>query len=279
MRREVIILRIMFQETKEDFIMAICPNCGAQVPDGVQFCGECGAPLAAQQPVQQQYQQPYQQQPTYGYRQAAQQAYGAQMQQKAPGAFGAKMKGFFNQLTSQPNGQVDFNLLRILSLVFAIGFILFSLGLGSRIYYNRNIGEVTEDMSTKETRLYRDLIYATFRMDPKGVAKAMGVSNSDIKAMSKDDIQTAKDSIKDTLDKEYEEYGFRMTMFKFGTVWGSLFLWVGLIIALCAAGFWWLKGGRPYNIQQSVILPAVIAACAIFVILFIVNLAVATCNE
>ena len=262
--------------------MAICPNCGSQIPDGVQFCGVCGAPQGAQaqrQPAQQpMQQQPMQQQPTYGYRQAAQQGYGAP-QQKAPGAFGAKMKGLWQQVTSQPGGQVDFGLLRILSLVFAVGIILFSLGLGSRIYYNRNIGEVVEDMSTKETRQYKDLVYAKFRMDPKGVAKAMGVSNSDIKEMSKEDLQTAKDAIKDSLDQDYEEYGFRVTMFKFGCVYGSWFLWIGLIIALGAAAFWWLKGGRPYNFQQTVILPALIAAAAIFVILFIVNLAVATTND
>lgn len=261
--------------------MAICPNCGSQIPDGVQFCGVCGAPQGAQaqrQPAQQPMQQPMQQQPTYGYRQAAQQGYGAP-QQKAPGAFGAKMKGLWQQVTSQPNGQVDFGLLRILSLVFAVGIILFSLGLGSRIYYNRNVGEVVEDMSTKETRQYKDLIYATFRLDPKGYAKAMGMSNADIKAMSKDDLQNAKDSMKDTLDKEFEEYGFRLTMLKFGTLYGSWFLWIGLVIALGAAGFWWLKGGRPYNFQQAVILPALIAAGAIFVILFIVNLAVATTND
>ena len=27
--------------------MAICANCGATIPDGVQFCGECGAPKPA----------------------------------------------------------------------------------------------------------------------------------------------------------------------------------------------------------------------------------------
>jgi len=30
--------------------MAICQNCGAQVPDGVPFCATCGAPIAAPVP-------------------------------------------------------------------------------------------------------------------------------------------------------------------------------------------------------------------------------------
>ena len=40
-----------------------CPNCGAQNPEGVAFCGSCGTPLGAaqQQPVQQPAQQPVQQ--------------------------------------------------------------------------------------------------------------------------------------------------------------------------------------------------------------------------
>ena len=269
--------------------MAICPNCGSQIPDGVQFCGVCGAPQGAQaqrQPAQQPMQQQPMQQPTYGYRQAAQQGYGAP-QQKAPGAFGAKMKGLWQQVTSQPNGQVDFGLLRILSLVFAIGFIFFSLGLGSRIYYNRNIGETLEmyeelkgsKLKTKEINQVKDSLYCTFRLDVKGALKASGMSSSDIKNMTNDQLDEQRDALKENLDNMYEEYGFRLTMMKFGCVYGSWFLWVGLIIALGAAAFWWIKGGRPYNFQQAVILPALIAAAAIFVILFIVNLSVATCVD
>lgn len=40
-----------------------CTKCGAQVPEGTQFCPNCGAPLAAaQQPA---YEQPAYQQPVY----------------------------------------------------------------------------------------------------------------------------------------------------------------------------------------------------------------------
>lgn len=43
--------------------MAFCKNCGNQVPDGVTFCNNCGAPIQAEQP---QYQQPqYAPQPQY----------------------------------------------------------------------------------------------------------------------------------------------------------------------------------------------------------------------
>lgn len=47
-----------------------CPNCGANLPEGTTFCGNCGAPQKAQAPVQQPvYQAPpqpqYQPQPVY----------------------------------------------------------------------------------------------------------------------------------------------------------------------------------------------------------------------
>lgn len=32
--------------------MRFCPNCGAQLPDDARFCGSCGTPFAADQPVQ-----------------------------------------------------------------------------------------------------------------------------------------------------------------------------------------------------------------------------------
>ena len=50
--------------------MAFCTKCGAQLPDGAQFCTTCGAPQAAPAPApapqpQPQYQQPQYQQPQY----------------------------------------------------------------------------------------------------------------------------------------------------------------------------------------------------------------------
>ncbi len=85
--------------------MKFCSNCGAQLADDAQFCGECGTPVVlqtvqneAQQPVQQgyqQYQQGYpQQQMQQGYQQQQmQQGYQQQqvqqgyLQQQAPQAY------------------------------------------------------------------------------------------------------------------------------------------------------------------------------------------------
>ena len=60
--------------------MAVCPKCGANLPDGVNFCNVCGASMTPPQPQYQQQQQQYgeQQQPVY---QQPQQQYGEQQPQ------------------------------------------------------------------------------------------------------------------------------------------------------------------------------------------------------
>ena len=65
-----------------------CNKCGAQLPDGTQFCSNCGAPQVPAQPEPQaQPQQPVyeaQQQPTYEMPQQPQQPYGAGNQPYQP---------------------------------------------------------------------------------------------------------------------------------------------------------------------------------------------------
>lgn len=72
-------------------IMAFCPQCGANVPDGTPVCPQCGLQLTTQQPQYQQPQQsvppvqqapqgtPYQQVPQEGYQMPPQAPYGAPM--------------------------------------------------------------------------------------------------------------------------------------------------------------------------------------------------------
>ena len=66
-----------------------CPNCGAQNPDGAQFCSNCGATLGAQQyqqpQSQPQYQQPQQQYQSPQYQPQVQQPYAAQPKKNRSG--------------------------------------------------------------------------------------------------------------------------------------------------------------------------------------------------
>lgn len=43
--------------------MVVCPNCGAQLPDGTKFCVNCGQKLVVEQPAPQPAPQPVNQQP------------------------------------------------------------------------------------------------------------------------------------------------------------------------------------------------------------------------
>ena len=102
--------------------MAICPNCAAQVQDGVQFCPTCGKALSSaqeqnpptqQNAPQQQYspppQQSYDQQPSpqqpYGQQPPPQQPYGQQPPQQPYGQQPPPQQPYGQQPYGQPYGQ------------------------------------------------------------------------------------------------------------------------------------------------------------------------------
>ena len=251
--------------------MAICSNCGAQVPDGAPFCGNCGAPQAAApaQPAQPA-------QPMYagGYRQQAQQAqpgYNA-------GNFGAKAKGFFSKFTSAPNGPLNYGLLRILSLVFAFGFLLLSIGIGTGIYKNRCFDEsnAAEQKSRYKSIIAEYLNVGTNTKALRNAAKRLDKYNNttrDNEAYSKSDKdENIKDALEKALDKAKEDNGgFNWFMMKVGLRSGA-FIWIGIILMLLTGAAWWFFGGRPGNFSQAFVLPATLGVLAFFVILFILCL-------
>ena len=114
--------------------MAFCSKCGASLADGAQFCGVCGSPVGGAgparpaQPVTPQYggyQQPNNSWDSYGG------GYGAPPQRKAA-----------------PSNKAT---LRILSIVFAVGFLIFSFGMSGNIFYNRQVSSfVDEDYESEE---------------------------------------------------------------------------------------------------------------------------------
>ena len=108
--------------------MAFCSKCGASLPDGAQFCGVCGSPVGGAgparpaQPAQPQYggyQQPNNSWDSYG------------------GGYGAPPQG-----KAAPSNKAT---LRILSIVFAVGFLIFSFGMSGNIFYNRQVDSAVKE--------------------------------------------------------------------------------------------------------------------------------------
>ena len=104
--------------------MAFCSNCGAELPDGAGFCGNCGAPVGApQQAADQENGQEIQE----AYVPQAPQAYRAPRAPRAP-----------RNTAPAPKNQKS---LKITSIIFAIAFLFFFIGLGGRIYTGRVVGK------------------------------------------------------------------------------------------------------------------------------------------
>ena len=267
--------------------MAICANCGATIPDDVQFCGECGAPV---QPAQ----QPAQPQPAYGYRQAAQMqaqqppqgyapqgyGYGAPVQPRV--SFIEKLKGFFAGLKGEPTKPLNYGLLMILSIVFVVMFLLFSLGLGGKIFYNRNIADSsTTPLSARGIFEVGQSYSILYRQDVKKYLKNQYSWKSDYKYsdLSTEEIDEAKKALRKADEQQFEKYGFRYTMSKFGCLVAPWFLWIGIAGMVIVFAFWWINGGRFKNISQTAVVPVLYAAVAVFLLLLLLNGSIATCYE
>lgn len=273
--------------------MAICANCGANVPDGVQFCGECGAPMP---PVQQPAQ------PVYGYRQAAQmQAQQAQQAQQGYGApqgygYGApvmqpraglkdRAMNFFAGLKADPVKPVNRMLLRILSVVFAVGLLLLAIGIASGIYANRCFDEseyASSSGSTKaiiteylrvgtNVKALRNADKSNSRLDAKRSYEKFSWD----KTADTDNDKNIKTRLEEELDKVRENYGgFTWFMMKLGLL-NPLFIWLGAIIAILSGCAWWILGGRIATLSENAVMPAIYGVLGFFALLLILCLILA----
>lgn len=277
--------------------MAICPNCGANIPDGIQFCSECGAPLP-QAPVQQA-------RPAYGYRQAAQQAqqapqgyepqpgYGApqgydpQQGYGAPQGYGVpmqprvsftqKVKGFFASLKAAPVKPVNRLLLRILSIVFAVGLLLLAIGIPTGIYLNRCFDEsdlASVSGSSKSVAMQylgagtnanalRNAIKNSERLSSRKNYEKFVWNNTANTENDKD----VKAEVEKVEEKARDSYGgFNWFLMKVG-LHNALFIWLGIGLCVLSGCAWWILGGRTATLSQNAIMPAVYGVLAFFVIL------------
>ena len=115
--------------------MAFCTKCGASIADGAKFCGICGAPVGGAAPV----------------RQAAQPA----PQQDNWDSYGdsyAESYGYTPQRQAAPSRRGP---LRAFSVIFAIGFLILSVGFGMNIFYNRQVDSAVNESYESQKEYYQ----------------------------------------------------------------------------------------------------------------------------
>ena len=276
--------------------MAFCANCGAEIPEGAGFCGNCGAPAPVPQAQPEEVQESEQMNaepvnrrsyaPQVPQAPQAPQAYRAPRAPRAPRNVGPAPK---NQKT-----------LRILSIVFAVGFLFFFIGLGGRIYTGRVVGKyndslvvkteygtVGEKLKNSEKNILIEKTAAIARGDAKALynteLKAYRLRNSDLKndayyqAMvkvppTKEQVKELKESIRNVTDGAHDAYGFNWTMLTLGAHY-SFFMWFGGILAVVSLGCWIAMGGCPNNFLQATFWPALCAAFVLALTFMILDLA------
>lgn len=222
--------------------MSYCPKCGAQLPDNARFCGICGAPIAAApaagqfqqqqtggyapqyrqqtgsyntqqfrqqqtggyapQYQQQQYQQPRQQQ--YGWQQQQyQQQYPQQQYQQyqQPRQYGAGDYGWQRPAPAEKPAR-HLGLLRLLSVLFALGLIAAAIGIGCQLYFDRTYDKIHDSVLNEIKEIYQDSEQDTTlisSMDNKVVARNKTDIRSLIAAMVREDPKSLKTALKNTL--------------------------------------------------------------------------------
>lgn len=297
--------------------MAYCPKCGTNLPEGARFCGICGAqvtapeaPAAQAAPSYAQYQQPASsgygtQQQQYGQ---ASSGYGAQQQQyqqprqAAPGYGGYAQPSYpddygWSRPVQQKKPARHVGLLRLLSLLFALGLIVLAAGIGGNVYLNRFIDESAQnvELSSKERSLTVSGITASINRDAKAYKKAakelllysLKEAYPDQYSQNKDQINEAfdtylssiddselREAMKEDYDANSKEYGFRWFILWIGAN-ASLLMIVGGALAGVTLILWFVFGGASAGPGKTWLLPlllvAVLLAAGIIVPCFLIE--------
>ena len=220
--------------------MALCNQCGAYLEEGVKICKVCGSPAGSANPVQTASQR------SDSY---------------------AAMDGI--RSASRRGG------LRLFSVLFAIGFLIASFGIGLNLYFTRQVEDyvdkyaeealTTENMSESELREYlQKALVPWLKGDAKNWMKAVHFYSENeteneerINALPAEDLRFFEEQISEARKERIEKHGIRYTLLIIST-YSLIIICAGgglAFIALCA---WLALGGFSGPASQTMVRPVVI---------------------
>ena len=187
---------------------------------------------------------------------------------------------------AQQNGPENKGALRFLSLLFAIGLLIFAVGLGGHFFYDRQADsairesaeeyhkELSDDELKEAKESFSKELAFVLKSDVKGLLKEEGATDEDIKNLSDDTLNYLRDNLKEINKKGQEEFGFLWTLLKAGAR-SSLLMIIGGALAVLALIIWLARGGTSAPLSQTTMAPAVcilviLAAVAVVACLFLI---------
>lgn len=268
--------------------MGFCTKCGASLPDGAQFCTSCGTPVGGARPMRQAQPAP---------------------QQYSGDNWGAYDDGFSGYSAPKKAAPSNRGILRAMSIIFAIGFLICAFGTSGLVYYHRQVGftvdEMVEafgglgDITQKQINLAKGQLARSMgpqlRCDVIGAERAevptvdeyMESNNVDrekavkavedekketeeyIKELSAKDLKDRREEMAKSNRENVEKVGFR-AVWLIVSAYHTLIMIIGGALMLIALIAWLALGGTSGPLSETTVLPAVIACVALGVILIVV---------
>ncbi len=178
-------------------------------------------------------------------------------------------------------------LLKLLSLVFALGLLALAIGLGSNIYQDRSYRESVKDseFSERENEMYKKAYFAIAREDPaelrsirREIQHLYSTYSSDGTLNNEQQNAELKEQLKQANEHIGKKIGYRWTIIKISLMSDSLMIGGG-VAAVVALALWLILGGTKAGLSRATILPLMVmiliwAACVILLayVITLVNL-------
>ena len=208
--------------------MAICNQCGTDLLKGAKVCDRCGCPVKYS---------PQSERP---------------LSRRSSG-----------DNTMDPSDRV---LLRVLSVFFAISFILFCAGIGGRIYIGRVV-DCADNGITPEFEYNQSEYKSYFIKETAAIARAdarvyvntiRDLANKILEddewetdfSMETADIKETEELLQSTNTTGRENFGIRYILFQCAGYY-IISMWIFGILSVFLLAFWFMKGGRFSNIKDT----------------------------